>query len=134
MAVAREYGMSQASVWRHHNSCVIAKPLKADCALPPHAKFDTLGMMMRVANQLEELTRLSLRDEKYAVAVSAQGKLAEVTMHLHELQPKDERAVDLHKTPEFAELRAAILAALQPFPEALHAVTRALAPRPRGDS
>lgn len=91
-------------------------------------------MLIRVANALDRLSTAAEQTEHLGTAVQAQGKLAEVTMHLHELQPKEEQRVDLRKTPEFAALAEALLAALQPFPEALAAVTRVLGPAPRGDS
>jgi hypothetical protein len=113
---------------------VIARPLNTKAALPAGVRFDTLGMLMRVLNELGELSRSSILHDERANAINAQRRIMEVTMHLHELQPKEETHTNLSKTPEFAELRAAILAALQPFPEALRAVTAAMAPRPRGDS
>jgi hypothetical protein len=126
--------MSQASIWRHKNSCVIAKPFKGMTPIPEGVRFDTLGMLMRVLNELGEASRLAQQDGDVNNWVRAQGRIAEVTLELHKLQPKEEKAVYLHRSTQFAELRASLIVALTPFPDALAAVTRALSLLPRGDS
>jgi transposase-like protein len=127
-SVAKRFGLSESAVYRHKTEHLPAHLLKAR-EVEEAARADDLLEQVRhlQTRALDILDRAEetgdLRTALAAIA-QARGNLELLGKLAGEL---DERpVVNLHVSPEWLELRAVIVGALEPHPAAHRAVLRAL--------
>jgi hypothetical protein len=127
-SVAKRFGLSESAVYRHNTEHLPAHLLKAR-EVEEVARADDLLEQVRYlqAHALDILERAEkagdLRTALAAIS-QARGNLELLGKLAGEL---DERpVVNLHVSPEWLELRAVIVGALEPYSEARGAVLRAI--------
>lgn len=126
--IAERFGVSIAALSRHQADHVPAHLVKAQEAAEV-AQADTLLAQVRdlQARALSILDKAEaagdLRTALSAIR-EARGNLELLAKLLGELQ--QEGTVNIHLSPEWLELRALIIRAVTPYPEAAQAVERAL--------
>jgi transposase-like protein len=127
-SVAKRYGLSESAVYRHKTEHLPAHLLKAREVEEVARADDLLEQVMSLqVHALDILDRAEkagdLRTALAAIS-QARGNLELLGKLAGEL---DERpVVNLHISPEWLELRAAIVGALDPHPAAHRAVQKAL--------
>lgn len=129
-SAASLYDVSEAAVRRHKGNHLPAKLVMAQAA-EEVAQADTLldqvkvlqGRAYAILDKAEEAGEL-----KTALSAirEARGNLELLAKLLGELDERPSVAVNLNVSPEWLELRAVIVGALEPHPEALSAVVGAL--------
>jgi hypothetical protein len=127
-SVAKRFGLSESSVYRHKSEHLPAHLLKAREAEELARADDLLDRVRHLqAHALDILERAeNAGDLRTALAAisQARGNLELLSKLAGEL---DERpVVNLNVSPEWLELRAVIVGALEPHPAAHRAVLRAL--------
>ena len=125
-SVALERGLSEDAVQRHaHRHTVRPIVAASRAAAVPSAAVATPGELLAAGDPLDELVNALRRQalagnpalvHQYRLALAAQADVR------HAAPPSR----DLASEPEWRTLRAAILKALEPFPEARQAVADAL--------
>src|SRR5215212_1736525 len=127
-SVARRFGLSESSVYRHKTEHLPAHLLrareaeevaKADDLLEQvrHLQAHALGILERAEKTGDLRTAL-------AAISQARGNLELLAKLSGQLQ--QEGTVNLHLSPEYLEVRTAILVAVEPYPEAAQAISRAM--------
>src|SRR5215208_1052776 len=128
-SVANRYeSLSQASVQRHsenHLPATLAQAKEAE--MVAHAD-DLLEQVRDLQVRTFAILEAAEASEQHRTALSAireaRGNLELLAKLLGEL---DERpVVNLHLSPEYLEVRTAILVAVEPYPEAARAISRAM--------
>jgi hypothetical protein len=127
-SVAKRYGLSESSVYRHKAEHLPAQLLKAK-EVEEAARADDLLEQVRdlqahVLDILERAEKAGDLRTALAAISQARGNLELLGKLAGEL---DERpVVNLNVSPEWLELRAVIVGALEPYSEARGAVLRAI--------
>jgi transposase-like protein len=135
-SVAKQFGLSESAVYRHKTEHLPAHLLKAREVEEAARADDLLDQVRNLqAHTLDILGRAEkagdLRTALAAIS-QARGNLELLGKLAGEL---DERpVVNLNVSPEWLELRAVIVAALEPHPEAQGAVLRAIGGADNGRS
>jgi hypothetical protein len=127
-SVASLYDVSEAAVRRHKANHLPAKLVMAQAAEEVAQADDLLAQMQDLQRRTLAILEAAESTNQHRTALSAireaRGNLELLAKLLGEL---DERpVVNLNLSPEWLELRAVIVAALEPHPEALRAVVGAL--------
>ena len=127
-ATASLYGVSESAVRRHRANHLPAKLVMAEKASEIVEADNLLGQVRDLQQSTLDILAEAERSKQYRTALSAireaRGNLELLAKLLGEL---DERpVVNLHISPEWLELRAVIVGALEPYSEARGAVLRAL--------
>lgn len=126
--IARKWGVTKSSVHRHRQDHV--PPRVVD-----RARTETIGRaedILRELHELQVVARSILSKASTAGDLrAATGAIAQVRSNLELIarllgELKEGPSVNLIVSPEWGSLRAAILEALVPFPEARTAVVKAL--------
>jgi hypothetical protein len=127
-SVAKRFELSESAVYRHKTEHLLAHLLKAREA-EDVAQADELLEQVRTlqGHALDILERAEkagdLRTALAAIS-QARGNLELLAKLSGELQ--QEGTVNLHVSPEYLEVRTAILIAVEPYPEAARAISRAM--------
>jgi hypothetical protein len=127
-SVAKQFELSESAVYRHKTEHLPVHLLKAR-EVEEAARADNLLEQVRTlqAHSLGILDRAEkagdLRTALAAIS-QARGNLELLAKLSGELQ--QEGTVNLHLSPEYLEVRTAILVALEPYPEAARAISRAM--------
>jgi hypothetical protein len=127
-SVASLYDVSEAAVRRHKANHLPAKLVMAQAAEEVAQADDLLAQMQDLQRRTLAILEAAESTNQHRTALSAireaRGNLELLAKLLGEL---DERpVVNLNLSPEWLELRAVIVAALEPLGEALRAVVGAL--------
>ena len=128
-SVANRYeSLSQASVQRHsenHLPATLAQAKEAE--MVAHAD-DLLEQVRDLQVRTFAILEAAEASEQHRTALSAireaRGNLELLAKLSGELQ--QEGTVNLHLSPEYLEVRTAILVAVEPYPEAARAISRAM--------
>jgi hypothetical protein len=127
-SVAKRFALSESAVYRHKTDHLPAHLLKAR-EVEEVAQADDLLEQVRnlQSHALDILERAEkagdLRTALAAIS-QARGNLELLAKLSGELQ--QEGTVNLHLSPEYLEVRTAILVAVEPYPEAARAISRAM--------
>jgi len=127
-SVAKRFALSESAVYRHKTDHLPAHLLKAR-EVEEVAQADDLLEQVRnlQSHALDILERAEkagdLRTALAAIS-QARGNLELLAKLSGELQ--QEGTVNLHLSPEYLEVRTAILVAVEPYPEAAKAISRAM--------
>ena len=127
-SVAKRFALSESAVYRHKTDHLPAHLLKAR-EVEEVAQADDLLEQVRnlQSHALDILERAEkagdLRTALAAIS-QARGNLELLAKLSGELQ--QEGTVNLHLSPEYLEVRTAILVAVEPYPEAAQAISRAM--------
>jgi hypothetical protein len=127
-SVAKRFELSESAVYRHKTEHMPAHLLKAR-EVEEVARADDLLEQVRnlQTHALDILNRAEkagdLRTALAAIS-QARGNLELLGKLAGELQ--QEGTVNLHLSPEYLEVRTAILVAVEPYPEAARAISRAM--------
>jgi transposase-like protein len=127
-SVASLYDVSEAAVRRHKANHLPAKLVMAEKASEVAEADNLLDQVRDLQQSTLDILAEAERTGQYRTALSAireaRGNLELLAKLLGEL---DERPVlNLHVSPEWLELRAVIVGALEPYSEARGAVLRAI--------
>jgi transposase-like protein len=127
-SVASLYDVSEAAVRRHKGNHLPAKLVMAEKASEVAEADNLLGQVRDLQARTLAILEVAERTHQHRTALSAvreaRGNLELLAKLLGEL---DERPVlNLHVSPEWLELRAVIVGALEPYSEARGAVLRAI--------
>jgi hypothetical protein len=127
-SVAKRFALSESSVYRHKTEHLPAHLLKAKEAEEVAQADDLLEQVRHLqTHALDILERAEkagdLRTALAAIS-QARGNLELLAKLSGELQ--QEGTVNLHLSPEYLEVRTAILVAVEPYPEAAQAISRAM--------
>jgi hypothetical protein len=127
-SVARRFGLSESAVYRHKTEHLPAHLLKAreveEVAQADHLLEQVRNLQAHALNILERAEKAGDLRTALAAIYQARGNLELLGKLAGEL---DERpVVNLNVSPEWLELRAVIVGALEPHPAAHGAVLRAL--------
>jgi hypothetical protein len=127
-SVAKRFNLSESSVYRHKTEHLLAHLLKAREVEEVARADDLLEQVRRLQGRALDILERAEKagDLRTALAAisQARGNLELLGKLAGEL---DERpVVNLNVSPEWLELRAIIVGALEPHPEAHRAVLRAL--------
>jgi hypothetical protein len=127
-SVASLYDVSEAAVRRHKANHLPAKLVMAQAAEEVAQADDLLGQMQDLQSRTLAVLEAAETTNQHRTALSAireaRSNLELLAKLLGEL---DERpVVNLSVSPQWLELRAVIVAALEPHPDALSDVLRAL--------
>ena len=128
-SVANRYeSLSQASVQRHsenHLPATLAQAKEAE--MVAHAD-DLLEQVRDLQVRTFAILEAAEASEQHRTALSAireaRGNLELLAKLSGQLQ--QEGTVNLHLSPEYLEVRTAILVAVEPYPEAARAISRAM--------
>jgi hypothetical protein len=127
-SVAKRFALCESAVYRHKTDHLPAHLLKAR-EVEEVAQADDLLEQVRnlQSHALDILERAEkagdLRTALAAIS-QARGNLELLAKLSGELQ--QEGTVNLHLSPEYLEVRTAILVAVEPYPEAARAISRAM--------
>lgn len=131
-SISARYGMSLSSVQRHKANCGLKWPRQH---LAARGRVDAVATLLLQAGQAEKDQDNARKADAHMAVASMHGRRLALIEKIVELQgPEDVMGGSLAKHPEFAAMRDAILAALEPFPDAKSALMTALTPRTGGDS
>ena len=127
-SVASLYDVSEAAVRRHKANHLPAKLVMAEMASEVATADNLLEQVQHLQQSTLNILAEAEKSKQYRTALSAireaRGNLELLAKLLGEL---DERpVVNLHVSPEWLELRAVIVGALEPYSEARGAVLRAI--------
>jgi hypothetical protein len=126
--IASQYGLSEAAVRRHRQEHIPELLVKASEAVERAAADDLLIELRAIRDNLIRLSDLAEANDDYRTAIGgnvARLKYAELLAKVSQII--DERPqVNLYLSPEWLELRAVIVTALEPHPEARDDVLSAL--------
>jgi hypothetical protein len=127
-SVARRFELSESAVYRHKTEHLPAHLLKAreveEVAQADHLLEQVRNLQAHALNILERAEKAGDLRTALAAIYQARGNLELLGKLAGEL---DERpVVNLNVSPEWLELRAVIVGALEPHPTAHRAVLRAL--------
>jgi hypothetical protein len=127
-SVARRFELSESAVYRHKTEHLPAHLLKAreveEVAQADHLLEQVRNLQAHALNILERAEKAGDLRTALAAIYQARGNLELLGKLAGEL---DERpVVNLNVSPEWLELRAVIVGALEPHPAAHRAVLRAL--------
>ena len=128
LSVSSLFGVSESAVRRHKGNHLPAKLVMAQAAeevAEADALLDQVGDLQRRTMAVLEAAELSHEHRTALAAIrEARGNLELLAKLIGQL---DERpVVNLNVSPEWLQLRAVIVGALEPHPEALGAVVGAL--------
>jgi transposase-like protein len=139
-AIARKYDIDENALYRHRK--LLPAQLKAAYlgnALKPGADLEELkrqeseALLQNLASQRARLLMTqdrALEDNNGQLVANLAGKIHDnlriVGQYLGELAQHSKTVVNILLTPEYLELRNALVRALQPFPEARAAVAAVL--------
>jgi hypothetical protein len=127
-ALAAKYGVSKDALSRHKAKHLPAKLVMAQAAEEVARADDLLGQVRDLQRRaLDVLDKAeSAGDLRTALGAirEARGNLELLAKLLGELN--EQPVVNLYLSPEWLELRALIVGAVEPFPEARESVVRAL--------
>jgi len=131
LQVADQYKLARSSVQRHQTSHLLEKIAKAAKSRDVREVVEAVKLVEVAREMLAKLQRLAEnaeQDKDIRGAVSAIGKIPDFLRILGEIEGRLQAhgVVNVTVTPEWSAIRTAILAALQPFPEAADAVSVAL--------
>jgi hypothetical protein len=127
-AISRQYGLSKDALRRHTQEHIPELLVKAREAGESSEAADLLEELKRIGKNLERLSDLAESDGDYRVAISGHGTLLKRVELLARVRQiiQDAPTVNLYLSPEWLELRAVIVTALEAFPDARDSVVRAL--------
>ncbi len=131
--VAKRFGTSASAVLRHKGNCGLVRMDQRTERW--RSRVDIVGNLVVLASEACADHKNAREAESHMAVAALHGRRKDLLMAISEMQgPEDANAGELSKHPGFAAMRDAILAALEPFPEAKQALMRTLSPRTGGDS
>jgi transposase-like protein len=127
-SVAKRFDLSESSVYRHKTEHLPVHLLKAK-EVEAAARADDLleqvrNLQTHALDILERAEKAGDLRTALAAISQARGNLELLAKLSGELQ--QEGTVNLHLSPEYLEVRTAILVAVEPYPEAARAISRAM--------
>jgi hypothetical protein len=127
-AISRQYGLSKDALRRHAQEHIPELLVKAREASERSEAGDLLEELRRIGERLERLSDLAEADGDYRTAIGGQGTLLKRVDLLARVRQIIQEAptVNLYLSPEWIELRAVIVTALDDHPDARESVLRAL--------
>jgi hypothetical protein len=127
-SVASLYDVSEAAVRRHKGSHLPAKLVVAEKAAEVAEADNLLKQVRDLQQSTLGILAAAEQSKQYRTALSAireaRGNLELLAKLLGELDQRP--VVNLHISPEWLELRAVIVGALEPYSEARGAILRAI--------
>ena len=130
--VGDKYGFSPSAIQRHKGH--IPKRLPAEIAEQEVVEIKTALLQMRELERRADLIyRQAAIDSEPKLALQCLKEMREIasvyariTGELSKQSTVTHQHVHLHQSPEWVSMRSAMLAALQPYPDAREALIRAL--------
>jgi hypothetical protein len=133
-SVAKRFGLSESAAYRHKTEHLPAHLLKAreveEVAMADDLLEQVRNLQTRALDILERAEKADDLRTALAAISQARGNLELLGKLAGELD--EHPVVNLHVSPEWLELRAVIVGALEPHPDARTAVLRALEGAPYG--
>jgi hypothetical protein len=131
LQLAEQYKLARSSMQRHEAKHLVEKMAKAANSREARDVVEAVKLVEVARDMLAKLQRLAnnAEDNKdIRGAVAAIGKIPDFLRILGEIEGRLQAhgTVNIAVAPEWSALRAAILSALQPFPDAAVAVSLAL--------
>ncbi len=126
--IATQYGMSEAAVRRHKAEHLPAAMVKAQEQTDVRQAIDVVAQLKAINGATLAILKEARADKNGELALKAvdriQRQLELQAKLLGELQ--QEGTINVTLSPEWLSIRAVILTAISPYPEAAQAVRRAL--------
>lgn len=126
--IASRYGLSEAAVRRHSQEHIPELLVEAYESLKRGDAEDLAGELFKIKDDVERLKARAEEEGDLRTALLGCDKALKAL----ELQAKVEQiiatqpTINLTLSPEWMEIRTAVLMALEPHPEAAHSVSRAM--------
>jgi hypothetical protein len=122
-AIAAKYRVSADAVGRHKAGHLLVQLVKAHAAEDASRGDDLLDRLESLTADARRIGKKAEANGDYRTALMGIRELVRIVEVLAELRGElDRRPVNILVMPEWVGLRAGLLAALQPFPEARAAV------------
>lgn len=125
--IAKRHGVSTGALGRHKESHLPAKLLKAQKLREQAEAGDLFASLQEIQMETREVLEI-MRGKNHVMVLKAIARMekqlelqAKLLGHL-----KDETTINVHLSPEWVQLRTAILRALEPYPEARFALAHVL--------
>ncbi len=132
-AIAVRFSIGVSAVVRHKQNCGLVRMRERQERW--QSRVDIIGNLVVMASEACTDQKHAREAESHMAVAAMYGRRRDILKDIQELQgPEDTNTGDLSKHPQFAAMRDAILAALEPYPEAKAALMRTLSPRQGGDS
>jgi hypothetical protein len=126
--IAERYGLSATALFRHRAEHIPAELIRAQEAAQAAQADDLLGQLRTLQTRCLAILEKAEKAEDYRTSImairEARSNLELLAKLLHQLNESPSIAIVL--APEWATVRAALFAALAPFPEARVAVAEQL--------
>ena len=131
LQLANQYGLARSSMQRHrdkHLAEKMAKALKAREVQEVKEAVKLVEVAREMLSKLQRLANDAEQEKDIRGAVAAIGKIPDFLRILGEIEGRlnAQGTVNVTVTPEWSAIRAAILSALEPYPDAAVAVAGAL--------
>lgn len=126
--IAQQYGLSLSAVARHKDH-IPAQLAKADEAHHVAEAGSVMQRIMELDKRADEIYQIATTDQDHGVALKALKELREVTTLYAKLAGEISSAKTVNNiivTPEWLSMRAVMLKALEPYPDARRALVAAL--------
>lgn len=126
--IAAHWSVSKTALIRHKTDHLPAHLAKAQQAEAVSRADDLLAKVAAIEAEAKRIARKAEQAGNLSVAMSGVRELARLVELLAKLRGelKDEQTVNILVRPEWQQVRARLIAALLPFPEARAAVAAAL--------
>ena len=126
--IAALYGVSKTAAIRHASEHLPELLVEGYKAAEAARADDLLAELRRIADNLERLADKAEEEGDYRTAIAGNAALLKRTELLARVRQviQESNTVNLHLSPEWLELRAVIVGALDSHPEARGSVLRAL--------
>lgn len=128
--IASQFAITEAAIRRHRAAHLPARLAQAQAAVEVAQADDLLAQVQDLQRRTMSILAKAEQAEDLRVALAAiaqaRGNLELLARLLGELHDQEVKVAVLVASPDWLRLRGAILAALDPFPDARLAVTEAL--------
>ena len=126
-AIGKQYGMSASAVLRHRDHHLSPALAAMAAQREEEAASGLVAQVRQLVRRADELYTAAAKDGRSSAALAAlkemRGSLDLLGRATGELNDRPQVTVNLMQAPEWLAVRAAILAALTPYPQARAAVT-----------
>ena len=127
--IAAQYGTTPSALSRHKRDHLPASVAQAQEAHEVARGDDLLAQLAALRTDAARIGAKAEKAQSYAAALQAVREQARIIELLLEVAGELERGVSVTLAPEWLVLRATILQALGPYPEARHAVAEVVSGR-----
>ncbi len=127
-SIAKQYGVSAAALQRHAQGHLPKLLVEAKRAVDAHEALDTLKQLKGINSASWEVLQDARRSKEPEIVLRAVDRVQkQIELQAKLLGELDERpVVNVLASPEWLELRAVIIGALEPHPDARGSVLRAV--------